>query len=81
MCKNDSLIILSEVRQRQILYEITNMWNLIKKKVQKNLFTKQKQTQIFQNQTYDYQMGNIEERDGLRVWDSHTHTTICKINQ
>ena len=38
------IIILSEVRQRQILYDITYMWNLIKM-IQKNSFTKQKQTQ------------------------------------
>ena len=30
-------------RERQISYEITNIWNLIKM-IQKNLFTKQKQT-------------------------------------
>ena len=33
------IIILSEVRQRQILYDITYMWNLIKM-IQKNSFTK-----------------------------------------
>ena len=39
-------IILSEVtRQRQISYDITYMWNL-KKMIQMNLFTKQKQTHI-----------------------------------
>ena len=37
------IVILSEVRERQI-YHITYMWNL-KKKLQMNLFTKQKQTQ------------------------------------
>ena len=44
------IIILSEVShtQRQILNEITNMWNFIKM-IQKNLFIKQKQTQRFQN--------------------------------
>ena len=35
------IVILSEVRQRQISYDITYMWNL-KKVVQINLFTKQK---------------------------------------
>ena len=36
---NLEIITLSEVRQRQILYDITYMWNL-KKKIQMNLFTK-----------------------------------------
>ena len=40
------IIILTEVSQRQTSYDITNMWNLIKM-IQKNLFTKQKQTQDF----------------------------------
>ena len=35
------IIILSEVRQRKILYDITYVWNL-KKMIQMNLFTKQK---------------------------------------
>ena len=37
-----AIIILSEVSQRQISYDITYMWNLIKM-IQMNLFTKQKQ--------------------------------------
>ena len=38
-------------RERQIPYEITYMWNLKKKKkmIQMNLFTKQKQTQMWKN--------------------------------
>ena len=35
------MIILSEVSQRQISYDITYMWNLIKM-IQMNLYTKQK---------------------------------------
>ena len=35
------IIILSEVSQRQISYDIAYMWNM-KKKIQMNLFTKQK---------------------------------------
>ena len=65
------------VRETQISYEITNMWNLIKM-IQKNLFTKQKQTQRFQNQTYGYQSKIVEVRDGLRNLDCHIHTTIYK---
>ena len=36
-----NIIILNEVRERQISYDITYMWNL-KKMKQINLFTKQK---------------------------------------
>ena len=50
------ILTLSEVRQQQISYEITNMWNTVKM-IQKNLFTKQKQR--FQNQTYGYQRGSV----------------------
>ena len=46
------IIIRSEVNQTE-KYDISNRWNLIKT-IQKNLFTKQKQTQRFQNQTYSY---------------------------
>ena len=35
------IIKLSEVSQRQISYDITYMWNLKKKMIQMNLFTKQ----------------------------------------
>ena len=42
---------LSELRQRQVPYEITDMWNLIKR-IQDNSSTKQKQTESFQNQIY-----------------------------
>ena len=40
------IIILSGLSQRQISYEITNIWNLIKM-IAKNLFRKEKQTQRF----------------------------------
>ena len=43
-------------RERQISYETTNMWNLIKNDTKE--LTKQKQTQGFQKQTYVYQRGN-----------------------
>ena len=33
------------------------------------LFTKQKQTHRLRKQTYDYQRGNVVERDKLGVWD------------
>ena len=67
------IIILSEVksdRVKQISYAITNMWNQM---IQKNLFTKQKQTPRFQNQIYGYQRGNVVVRDGLRVGLAYIH--------
>ena len=46
-----------------------------KKMIQKNLFTKQKQTHRLQKQTYGYgePWGG---RDKLGVWDEYMHTTI-----
>ena len=43
-------------RERQILYDTTYMWNL-KKMIQMNLFTKQKQTHRHRKQTYGSQSG------------------------
>ena len=45
-------IILSEVRERQVSYDATYMWNL---KYDVNLFTKQKQTHRHRKQIYGYQ--------------------------
>ena len=51
------IIILSEeINQRQISYNITYMWNL-KKPIQMNLFTKQKETHRYEKQIYGYQRG------------------------
>ena len=48
-------IILSEVSQTEKdKYDITYMWNL-KKMIQMNLFTKQKQTHRHRKHTYIYQ--------------------------
>ena len=52
------IIILSEVSQRQISYDITYMWNL-KNMIQMNLLTKQKQTHRLRKQTYGYQRGKV----------------------
>ena len=59
-------VILSEVRQteRYISYDITYMWNL-KKMVQMNLFTKQKQSQRCRKQFYGYQ----ERSGGRDKWE------------
>ena len=40
-----------------------------KKKIQINLFAKQKQTHRLRKQTYGYQRGNAGERDKSGVWD------------
>ena len=47
------IVILSEVSQTEsdILYDIVYMWNLKKKMIQMNLFTKQKQTHRLREQT------------------------------
>ena len=57
-----------------------NRWSLIKSDT-KNLFTKQKQTQRFQNQTYGYRKGDVGGRDELGGFDWHIHTTIYKISR
>ena len=57
------IIILSEVRQ--ISCDITYMWNL-KKMIQMNLFTKQKQTHRHRKQTYGYQSGQRGSEVGNR---------------
>ena len=62
-------------KQRNVSYEISIMWNIIKiiqkvwniiKIIPKNLFIEQKQTQIFLNQTYGYHKGNVGERDKFK---------------
>ena len=52
------------------------MWNLEKKrkKIQMNLFTKQKQTL---KTSLWLPKGTDGGRDGLGVWDWHVHTTVC----
>ena len=48
--------------------------------IQKNLFTKQKQTHRLREWTYGYQRGRVEGRDGFGVSDWHVHTAIFKID-
>ena len=55
-------------KERQISYDITYMWNLIKM-IQINLFTKQEQTHRLGKQTYGYQRGKVVGRDKLGGWD------------
>ena len=40
------IIILSEVRQRQILYDITSMWNLIKNNTKELIYKTETNSQI-----------------------------------
>ena len=56
------IIILSEVNQkeRSISHNIICMWNL-KKMIQMNLFTRQKQTHRHRKHTYSYQRERGEE--------------------
>ena len=66
-------------RYKYHMRSLTNMWNL-REIYTKNLFTKQKWTKKIWSKTYGYQRGNLVGRDGLRVWDWHTHATIYKID-
>ena len=70
------IIILSEVRQRQISCDITYIWNLIKM-IQKDLFAKKKQAHRFQKQSYGYHRSNHCGKGGAgRVGITHTHYYI-----
>ena len=64
------VVILSEVSQRQTPYDIAYMWNL-KKMVQMNLFTKQKQSHRCRKQTQlpGGKAWGGGGRDKLGVWD------------
>ena len=54
-------------RERQISYDIDYMQNL-KKLMQMNLPTKQKQIHGLREQTYSYQGGRVAGRNRLEVW-------------
>ena len=52
-----------------------------KKKIQMNLFIKQKQTYRLRGWTCSYwEQGKGGEEDRLGVWDWHAHTAIFKID-
>ena len=55
------------------------MWNL-KKMIQMNLFTKQKQTHRLRERIYGYQGGSVGGRDRLGVWDWHVYLAVFKID-
>ena len=62
-------------RKRQILYDITYMWNL--KIIQMNLYTKEKQTHRHRKQTYGYQKGEggrEGQNRGMRLTDTNYYT-------
>ena len=47
------------------------------KRIQMNLFTKQKETHRCQKQIYGYQRGQMGAvRNGLWVWDRHVSTIV-----
>ena len=50
-------------RERHVSYNITYMLNL-KKKIQMNLLTEQKQTHRLREQTYGYQEGRVGVGEG-----------------
>ena len=60
------IIILNQVSQRQTSYDIA--YRKLNKKIQMNLFTKQKQMHRHRKQTYGFQ-GGKKGRDKLGVWD------------
>ena len=62
------IIILSEINQTE-KDKYHMVWNL-KKMIQMNLFTKQKQTHRLRKQSYGYQRGKVGQgRDKVGVWD------------
>ena len=65
------IIISSEVRQKEKYCDITYIWNL-KKMIQINLFTKQKQTHRHRKKTYCYQRGWVRETNqefGINIYN------------
>ena len=50
----------------------------IKKMIQINLFTKQKQTHRPRKQTYGHQREKVGRRDKLGAWNCHIHTALYK---
>ena len=67
---------MKQVRERQISYAITYMWNLKYDTI--HLFTKQKQTHSHREQTYGSQRG---KEDKLAVWDVQIQTAMYEIDK
>ena len=70
------IMILSQT-EKDKYHDIAYIQNL-KKMIQMNLFTKQKQTHRLREWIYDY-WRKSGGRDRLGVWDWHIHTAIFKI--
>ena len=70
---NLEIIILSEVSQRQISYDIAYMWNLKKKKNNDTgeiIYKIETDSQTFKKKkNYGYQRRKGKERDKLGIWD------------
>ena len=65
---NQEIVTSSEVRQRQILYDIPYMWNL-KKMIQMKLSTKKKQTQTSKTNLWLPKGEGVGERGkGIEEW-------------
>ena len=61
--------------KNQISHNISYMRNL-RKKIQRNLFTKQKQTYRLRKKPDSYQRRNVGDGDKLGVWDKYIHMTL-----
>ena len=64
-------LLLSKVSQteKDKYHMISLIYEIFKKMIRTNLFTKQKQTHRLRKQTYGYQRGKVGGRDKLGVWD------------
>ena len=69
------IIIQSEVRQRQISYDITYMWNL-KNSINQFIYETDSQTQ-----KTNLRLPRGSEGDKLIVWDWQMQTTMYKVNK
>ena len=59
-------------KSKQVLYDITDIRNLKKKKIKMNLFAKQQQSQKHREQIFGYQRGKEEGRTrSLGLTDTH----------
>ena len=62
------IIILSEVGERQIGYDIPYMWNLIKNDTNELIYKTETDSQISKTNLW-LPMGNVGDSDKLGVWD------------
>ena len=78
---NLEMIILSEVRQKQVSYDIIYKWHL-KKMIQMNLFTKQKQTHRYRREKKQWlPKGKVGRGINQKFWiNQYTLLYITQIN-